>query len=169
MIILGIDPGLAKTGCGIIRQEKNRVKILAYGVISTRSGQPLAQRLRKIYEEIQDLCREYHPDVAVIEDIFFAANVKTAVAVAQARGVAILATEESGLELVEYSPLRIKQTIVGYGRASKRQVQEMVRVLLKLKEIPRPDHAADALAAALTHSFKIRPFHGRGVISKGKG
>jgi len=155
MIILGIDPGLAKTGCGVICMEKGKPRILGYGVISTNPPQPLAGRLKTIYEEIRDLCREYHPDVAAIESIFFAANVKTAVAVAQARGVAILATEESGLILAEYSPLQVKQAIVGYGRATKKQVQEMVRAIMGLQEIPKPDHAADAIAIALTHAFKM--------------
>jgi crossover junction endodeoxyribonuclease RuvC len=156
MIILGIDPGLANTGCGVIRAEKGRVRILSCGVITTKPGTPLSKRLMMIFRDIRDLCREYNPDVAAVESIFFAANVKTAVAVAQARGVAILATEERGLELEEYSPLQIKQAIVGYGRATKKQVQEMVKVLLKLKEIPKPDHAADALAVALTYAFRTR-------------
>ena len=156
MIILGIDPGLAKTGCGVIKLEKGKVKPLTYGVISTKPKEPLSQRLKIIYEDIREICREYQPDVASIESIFFAANVKTAVAVAQARGVAILATEEGGLDLVEYSPLQIKQAIVGYGRATKKQVQEMVRVLLSLDQLPKPDHAADALAVALCHAFRLR-------------
>ncbi len=156
MIILGIDPGLAKTGCGVIRKEKGGVRILAYGVISTKSDSPLSSRLKKIYDGIREICTEYHPDVAVVEEIFFAANVKTAVAVAQARGVAILATQESELKLVEYSPLQIKQSIVGYGRATKKQVQQMVKALLSLEEIPRPNHAADALAAALCYAFKVK-------------
>jgi len=155
MIILGIDPGLAKTGCGVIRTTGKGEIILTYGVITTKPGQSLATRLKMIYEGIRELCREYRPDVAAIESIFFAANVKTAVAVAQARGVAILATEECGLQLAEYSPLQIKQSVVGYGRATKKQVQEMVRILLKLEEPPKPDHAADALAVALTHACKI--------------
>jgi len=153
MIILGIDPGLAKTGCGVIKAVGNRIAPLTYGAITTRPGQDLAGRLRIIYDGISELCRQYHPDVASIEEIFFAANVKTAVDVAQARGVAILATESCGLELAQYSPLRIKQAVVGYGRATKKQVQQMVKVLLSLEEIPRPDHAADALAAALCHVF----------------
>lgn len=156
MIILGIDPGLAKTGCGVIKVVGSRIATLTYGAITTRHGQDLAGRLRVIYDGISELCREYQPDVASIEEIFFAANVKTAVDVAQARGVAILATESCGLELAQYSPLRIKQSVVGYGRATKKQVQQMVKVLLALDEIPRPDHAADALAAALCHVFRNR-------------
>ncbi|MBN1900984.1 crossover junction endodeoxyribonuclease RuvC [Candidatus Sumerlaeota bacterium] len=156
MIILGIDPGLAKTGCGVVTMRANQPKVLTYGVISTKTDQSLANRLKIIYNDIRNLCREYKPSVAAIESIFFAANVKTAVAVAQARGVAILATEESGMELAEYSPLQIKQAIVGYGRASKNQIQEMVRILLSLDKTPRPDHAADALAVALTHAFRMK-------------
>lgn len=156
MIILGIDPGLAKTGCGIIAIESNQPRILTYGVISTRKEQSLPVRLKTIYKDIRELCREYKPNVAAVEDIFFAANVKTAVAVAQARGVAILATEESGIDIVEYSPLQIKQSIVGYGRAKKNQIQEMVKVLLSMDKIPKPDHAADALAVALTHAFRMK-------------
>jgi len=160
MIILGIDPGLAKTGCGVIREERGEVRILTYGVISTTPKQVLPRRLKSIYDGIRELCREYRPGAAAIESIFFAANVKTAVAVAQARGVAILATEECGLTVAEYSPLQVKQAVVGYGRATKRQVQEMVKVLLSLEEIPRPDHAADALALALCHGFRERNLEG---------
>ena len=156
MIILGIDPGLAKTGCGIIKSRGGKVTCLTHGVITTRAKSPLSQRLKTIYDGIRELCREYRPEVAAVESIFFAANVKTAVAVAQARGVAILATEESGLALEEYSPLQIKQAVVGYGKATKKQVQEMVRLLLSLDKIPRPDHAADALAVAICHGFRIR-------------
>lgn len=156
MIILGIDPGLAKTGCGIISMRSDQPKIITYGVISTKKDQSLPIRLKTIYDDIRELCREYKPNVAAIESIFFAANVKTAVAVAQARGVAILATEEGGADIAEYSPLQIKQAIVGYGRASKKQIQEMVKVLLSLDEAPKPDHAADALAVALTHAFRMK-------------
>lgn len=161
MIILGIDPGLAQTGCGIISMRSNQPGILTYGVITTKKDQALPVRLKTIYEDIRELCREYKPNVAAIETIFFAANVKTAVAVAQARGVAILAIEESGTELAEYSPLQIKQAIVGYGRATKNQIQEMVKVLLSLDKLPRPDHAADALAVALTHAFRMKLNHER--------
>jgi len=153
MIILGVDPGLAKTGCAVIKVIGDRLAPLTYGVISTKKEETLARRLKAIYDGIGNLCREYSPDVVAIEEIFFAANVKTAVAVAQARGVAILATEECGLALAQYSPLRIKQTIVGYGRATKEQVQKMVKEILSLDKIPRPDHAADALAVALCHAF----------------
>lgn len=154
IIILGIDPGLAKTGCGVIEKKGNIVQPVGYGAITTRTNQSLPDRLKTIYDEIGELCKEYRPDYAAIEKIFFAANVKTAVSVAQARGVAILATAECGLSIAEYTPLEIKQAVAGYGKAGKRQVQEMVRVLLKLDEIPRPDHAADALAAALCHAFR---------------
>jgi len=165
MIILGVDPGLAKTGCAVIKVIGDRLAPLTYGVISTKKEETLARRLKAIYDGIGNLCREYSPDVVAIEEIFFAANVKTAVAVAQARGVAILATEECGLALAQYSPLRIKQTIVGYGRATKEQVQKMVKEILSLDKIPRPDHAADALAVALCHAFhnNVKVMPGRPV------
>ncbi len=165
MIILGIDPGLAHTGCGIIQAEGDRLRLLGYGVITTPAHDPLPGRLREIYRGIREICDEYHPDSVAVEDIFFAANVKTAVAVAQARGVAILASEESGASLFQYSPLHIKMAVVGYGRASKKQVQEMVKVILTLSEIPRPDHAADALAVAICHAFKPRIAPGGDVLT----
>ena len=165
MIILGVDPGLAKTGCAVIRVTGDLLAPLTYGVITTKKEEPLATRLKAIYDGIGALCREYRPEVAAIEEIFFAANVKTAVAVAQARGVAILATEECGLVLAQYSPLRIKQTVVGYGRATKEQVQKMVQQILSLDKIPRPDHAADALAVALCYAFhnNVKIMSGRSV------
>ena len=153
MRILGIDPGLANLGFGVIEHDRPGASPVhvSHGVIETSKTMPLAQRLRRIHEGLVAAIVEFEPDQVAIEQIFFAKNVKTAISVAQARGVAILATAETDLPMYEYTPLQMKQAIVGYGRASKMQVQMMVRVLLRLDEIPRPDHAADALAAALCH------------------
>jgi crossover junction endodeoxyribonuclease RuvC len=147
--VLGIDPGLATTGYGVVEYKKPTTTCKEYGIISTKVGTPLPQRLLTIHTTIQKLVETYTPDVVAIEQLFFAKNVKTAFAVGQARGVAILGLAASHAQIVEYSPVRIKQIIVGYGKADKMQVQKMVRIALNLKEIPKPDDAADALAAAL--------------------
>lgn len=153
MKIMGIDPGLADVGYGVIAWDERARTAghVAHGVIRTPASDPPARRLQTIYAELRALIAEHRPDAVAVEQLFFARNVKTAMAVAQARGVAILATAESGAPLAEYSPPQIKLALTGQGRAGKRQVQLMVRALLNLKEIPRPDHAADALATALTH------------------
>ena len=162
MRVMGIDPGLADVGYGVIEQSgKGReIRHLAHGVIRTSAGRPMAERLEKIYRELSDLIRLHEPDEIAIEELFFSSNVKTAMVVAQARGVAILATAESKTPLAEYSPPQIKQALVGNGRAAKRQVQMMVRAVLGLEEVPRPDHAADALATAICH------LHQSGLLRK---
>ncbi len=152
MIILGIDPGLANTGWGVIEQSGPRSKPLAYGCISTPAGTPVAERLATIYGEILGVIERYHPEHCAVESVFFGTNAKSAFATGQARGVALLATAGSGIELAEYSPVQIKSVVVGTGTADKNQVTYMVRTLLSLDHDPRPDHAADALAAALTHA-----------------
>ena len=155
--ILGIDPGLAHVGYGIIERRDSGVEHVLHGVVNTPARHPTAQRLLAIYRELSAVIDEHKPDEVAIEELFFGANVKTVISVSQARGVAILATAASEIPLAEYSPLQIKLALVGYGRASKRQVQMMVKALLRLEEVPRPDHAADALAAALCHLHALAP------------
>lgn len=152
MIILGIDPGLAIVGFGVIEYKGNRYRVIDYGVIRTDSNILFPERLKIIYDELTKLIDKYSPEDLAIEELFFNKNVKTAIQVGQARGVEILSAINKGLQVYEYTPLQIKQSVVGYGRADKRQVQEMVKLLLNLKEIPKPDDAADALAVAICHS-----------------
>ncbi len=152
MIILGIDPGLATLGFGIISKEGSKTKVLDYGIISTPKTDSLPIRLDKIYKGIITLINTYNPTHVAIEELFFNKNTSTAIAVAEARGVAILAGIHSNCRLFEYTPLQIKQAITGTGRAEKQQVQYMVKAILNLTKIPKPDDAADALAVALCHS-----------------
>jgi len=149
--IIGVDPGLASTGFGIIETVGNKVRYIAHGVITTPTELPLSERLFRIYEDITKVIEIYKPEEAGIEGLFFVKNITSAIPVAHAKGVVQLAFAQHGIKVGEYSPLVIKQAVVGQGRAEKEQVQEMVRLLLALEKIPRPDHAADALAAALCH------------------
>jgi crossover junction endodeoxyribonuclease RuvC len=151
--VLGIDPGLAELGYGVIERAgpDRKIRWIEHGVICTSAGVPVALRLQTIYQRLTELIAAFRPDEVAIEQLFFASNVSTAMTVAQARGVAILASAQSGIPLGEYSPPQIKQAVTGSGKAAKRQVQLMVRAVLELPEIPRPDHAADALAVALCH------------------
>lgn len=159
MRILGIDPGLATIGFGLIAYIEGEVADVHYGHITTPSTQAMPERLQCIYREVKKLVSRLAPDVVVIEDLFFSKNRKTAIQVAQARGVALLATAEREVALFEYTPMQIKQAVVGYGNASKRQVQQMVKALLNLKTVPTPNHAADALAAAICHAHSLRCIH----------
>ncbi len=152
MRILGIDPGLAIVGYGIIDSVGNNNKVVDYGAILTPSTLSLPERLSMIHDELTDIIRTYLPDEVAMEELFFNTNIKTAIAVGHARGVEVLACNQMNLDVYEYTPLQIKQAVTGYGRADKRQVQEMVKMLLNLKEIPKPDDTADALAIAITHS-----------------
>lgn len=152
MIILGIDPGTARTGYGVILKEGSRLQLKDYGCIKTTINQPLRQRLQKIYQEVLGLISQYKPEVVVVEQLFINANVPTALAVGQAQGVVLLAAAHSTVETVYYTPLQVKQAVVGYGRAQKEQVQYMVRAILSLPELPYPDDAADALAVAICHA-----------------
>jgi len=162
MKVMGIDPGLADVGYGIVeRDDAGGARHLAHGVIQTSSKSPVPQRLAKIHRDLVEIIREHAPDQVAVEELFFAANMKTAIAVAQGRGAAILALAQSGVELAEYTPLQVKVALVGYGRASKMQVQQMVRAVLGLKEIPKPDHAADALAIALCHLHSMKSVRSR--------
>jgi crossover junction endodeoxyribonuclease RuvC len=152
MRILGIDPGTGILGFGVIEVSGRRTQLVDAGVIRTPVHEDDAVRLLTIYEELTDIIVSTQPQIMSVEKLFFARNVTTAMTVAQARGVVLLCGKQAGLTLFEYTPLQIKQAVTGYGKADKKQMQEMVRVLLNLKEVPRPDDAADALAAALTHA-----------------
>lgn len=155
MIILGIDPGLANTGWGVIERDGPRCRALAYGCISSKASEALADRLSRIHDEIRSVIGRFSPSECAVESVFFGTNAKSAFATGQARGVALLATAGAQLSLAEYSPVQIKKVVVGSGTADKDQVTYMVRVLLALDHDPRPDHAADALAAALTHAALV--------------
>lgn len=152
MIIMGIDPGLAITGFGLIHFEKNHFQVIQYGVIRTESKETLPNRLVQIHQGIQTLIDRYQPQAVAVEELFFNTNAKSALLVGQARGVVVVTVAAAGLPVYEYTPLQVKQGIAGYGRAEKQQVQHMVKTLLNLKEIPRPDDAADALAIAVCHA-----------------
>jgi crossover junction endodeoxyribonuclease RuvC len=154
--ILGIDPGTAIMGWGIVRQEGNRLRYVQHGAITTPSDWPMPRRLSRLFDGVTELLKGYRPDSVAIEELFFNTNVTTGITVGQARGVAILAAYRAGIEVAEYTPLQVKQAVTSYGRADKRQVQEMVKSLLKLPAIPRPDDAADGLAIAITHAFTSR-------------
>lgn len=152
MTILGIDPGIATVGFGVIKAEKGVFSSVAYGAIRTEAGLPLSERLDSIYNDVGQLIDTFAPEAAAIEELFFNTNLKTGIAVAHARGVILLACRKNDLPMYEYTPLQVKQGVVGYGRAEKHQVMEMVKRLLSLDKIPRPDDAADALAIALCHA-----------------
>ncbi|MCT4563992.1 MAG: crossover junction endodeoxyribonuclease RuvC [Maledivibacter sp.] len=156
MIILGIDPGIAILGYGIVEYNGNSFKTLDYGAILTDSKQATPDRLKKIYIELEEILDLYKPDAVAIEELFFNKNVKTAIVVGQARGVAILAAAQKNVEIFEYTPLQVKQGVVGYGRAEKKQVQIMVKTFLNLKSVPKPDDVADALAVAICHAHTGR-------------
>ena len=151
MRVLGLDPGTATTGYGIVDCENGRFQTVTYGVIRTPAKDPMPQRLQQIYQGITDLITTYQPDTAGVEEVFFGRNITTAITVGQARGVLLLALANAGLTIGEYSPPKIKDSVTGYGKADKNQVQLMVRNLLDLEETPRPDDAADGLAVAITH------------------
>lgn len=148
-IVLGVDPGIADTGYGFIEVHGSRLKCLAYGSIKTEAGQDLSVRLGVLYNELLKLIKKYKPQEAAIEQLFFNKNVRTALVVGQARGVALLALNEAGLSVNDFTPGQVKQAVSAYGQASKKQVQKMVKLILSLKELPTPDDAADALAVAI--------------------
>lgn len=156
MRILGIDPGTGILGFGVVDVKANTFSLVTAGVIKTPAHTPLDERLVEIYDGLCEIIAETKPDVLSIEKLFFARNVTTAMSVSHARGVAILAGKKAGLSYAEYTPLQIKQTITGYGKADKKQMQEMIRMQLGLKTIPKPDDAADALGAAITHAMMDR-------------
>ncbi len=151
MTVLGIDPGYAIVGCGVVEYRDNKFRMLEYGAILTQAHTPFNLRLEKIYREAAELMKKYPLDAVAMEKLFFNTNQKTAIDVAQARGVILLAAQLRKIPIFEYTPLQVKQSVVGYGRAEKKQVQEMTRIMLGLSKIPKPDDAADALAMAICH------------------
>jgi crossover junction endodeoxyribonuclease RuvC len=151
MIILGIDPGVATIGFGLIRAERGQNQLLQYGVITTPAGQPLAHRLLQISQDMDQLLDTFRPDELAIEELFFSTNITTGIAVAHGRGVLLLSAEKHGIPIYEYTPIQVKQAVAGYGKATKKQVMLMTQKLLKMEQIPRPDDAADALAIAICH------------------
>lgn len=152
MKILGIDPGTATTGFGIVEKKQSKLLSVDYGVISTPKNLDMSNRLLILYEDIKEIIDHHKPDVIAVEQLFFARNVTTAIAVGQARGVVLLAAQKADLTIVEFTPLQVKQSVTGYGQATKKQVQEMVRKILDLSQVPKPDDAADALAIAICSS-----------------
>lgn len=159
MLVLGIDPGTAIVGYGLVKEYNDgSLQAIEYGVIRTPAKAPMPERLNTIYETLKDIVAEFKPDRAAVEELFFSRNVTTAITVSQARGVILLALQRAGLPINEYKPNMIKQSISGYGGADKKQMQEMVRMLLNLEKIPRPDDAADALAISIT-DINIGRFH----------
>lgn len=151
MIVLGIDPGVATIGFGVIRADRQKNTLLRYGVITTPAGIPLSHRLLQISDDMEELIHTFHPDEMAVEELFFSKNITTGIAVAHGRGVILLEAERAGIPAFEYTPMQVKQAVAGYGGADKRQVMLMTQRLLKMKEIPRPDDAADALAIAICH------------------
>ncbi|MCX6030291.1 MAG: crossover junction endodeoxyribonuclease RuvC [Chloroflexi bacterium] len=157
MVILGIDPGTATTGYGLVTEDAaGEAQLVRYGVVLTQAGTPMPLRLQAIYREIAAVIAEATPDAMAIEELFFNRNVTTALTVGQARGVVLLAAAQAGVPVYEYKPAEVKQALVGYGNASKQQMQEMVRLMLRLDDIPRPDDAADAVAIAVCHLHSAR-------------
>lgn len=152
MRILGIDPGYAIVGYGVIDYQNTRFSVVDYGAILTDAGTPFNERLEQIYDETFALMQRWKPQAMAIEKLFYNTNAKTVIDVGQARGVLILAAQKNALEIAEYTPLQVKQSVVGYGRAEKKQVQEMTKLILNLPKIPKPDDTADALAIAICHA-----------------
>lgn len=151
MIILGIDPGYAIIGWGVLEYKSNRFSVIDYGAITTQANTPFPHRLQMIYTDMCSLFGRYHPDSMSLEKIYYNSNAKTVIDVAQARGVITLSAQMHQTPIYEYTPLQVKQSVVGYGKAEKKQVQEMTRVILNLQKIPKPDDTADALAMAICH------------------
>ena len=156
MVTLGIDPGTARLGYGVVT-DAAELRALAYGVVETPATMPMPQRLVRVFEAVGGLIEQHRPDSLAVEQLFFARNVTTALSVGQARGVVLLAAAQNGLAVTEYTPAEVKQAVVGYGKAGKPQMQEMVRLILGLEQVPQPDDAADALAVALCH-VQTAPF-----------
>ena len=152
MIILGIDPGLATVGYGVLKFEKNKFTTVAYNAIITPPRIPVHDRLKMIYDDLQQIISLYKPKDIAIEELFYNTNQKTVISVCEARGVILLCAHQNGLDINEYTPLQVKQSVVGYGRAEKKQVQTMVKNILNLEKLPKPDDAADAIAIAICHA-----------------
>ena len=162
MRILGIDPGIATIGFGVVDSEGQNVRLIRCGVISTPAHTSLSSRLKRIYDDMCELLEIFKPDAVSVEELFFNTNITTGIAVAHGRGVILLACENAGVRIFEYTPLQVKQAVVGYGRAEKTQVMEMVRRICRLKSVPRPDDAADAVALALCHARSSTSLLNRG-------
>jgi len=156
MLVLGIDPGLATTGYGLVEGDGQRLELVAYGVVRTPAKTPIARRLLQLHDELAEILRQYRPDEAAVEELFFSTNARTAIVVGEARGVVILTLAEAGVPIAEYTPLQVKQAITGYGQADKAQVQQMVSLLLNLRYVPQPDDAADALAISVCHHHSAK-------------
>ena len=167
MRILGIDPGIAIVGFGLIEADRGRTQLLNYGAITTPAGLPLARRLVQIEQDMEELIAQLKPDAIAVEELFFSNNITTGIAVAHGRGIILCTAEKSGVPLYEYTPMQVKQAITGYGKAVKKQVQEMTRILLHLPAVPKPDDTADALAMAITfchtNGNQLNRFARRGV------
>jgi len=157
MLVIGIDPGTATTGFGLVREtDDGSLCVVDYGVILTPNNSSMTERLLELHNRLREILLLHRPQSGAVEKLFFQRNVRTAISVGQGRGIAMLALAEEGLQVSEYTPLEIKQAVTGYGKADKMQVQQMVKVLLGLPEIPRPDDAADALAVAICHAHSCR-------------
>lgn len=153
MLILGVDPGIARTGWGIVKVESSKFKVENYNCIETLARLDSSQRLKYIYDSVADIIKKHKPDVMAVEELFFNTNAKTAFIVGQARGVVLLSASKENLPVAIYTPLQVKIAVTGYGRAEKSQIGQMVKIILKLNTIPKPDDVTDALAVALTHAF----------------
>jgi crossover junction endodeoxyribonuclease RuvC len=156
MIIMGIDPGFAITGYGVVKYEGNKFSVLDYGAVTTEASMKLSQRLLVLYDQLEILIEKFKPAAIAIEELFFNKNIKTALNVGHGRGVAVLAAAKAGIDIYEYTPLQVKQSVVGYGRAEKAQIQQMVKAILNLNSVPKPDDVADALAIAICHGNSHR-------------
>ncbi len=157
MIILGIDPGFAIVGYGVLEYQNNHFKVLSYGAITTDAKTPMYDRFLSIYNDLNQIMETYHPDFMAIEELFFNTNRTTAINVAQARGILLLSALQHDVKVFEYTPLQVKQAVAGYGRAEKQQIQQMVKLLLNLEKVPKPDDTADALAIAICHAHSYNP------------
>lgn len=169
MRILGIDPGYAIVGWGVIDYQGNKFKVVDYGAILTEAKTPFNLRLEKIYDDLSDIIVKNQPEAMAIEKVFYNSNAKTVIDVSQARGVLMLAAQKNRLQVCEYTPLQVKQSVVGYGRADKKQVQEMTKRILSLEKIPKPDDTADALAMAICHAHSSGSLMGLGSMRIKKG
>ncbi len=169
MIILGIDPGYAIVGYGLIDYRNNHFTVVDYGAILTDAGTPFNQRLERIYDSLTDIIEKYNPEAMSVEKVFYNSNAKTVIDVSQARGVIMLAAQKNKVPVFEYTPLQVKQSVVGYGRAEKKQIQEMTRRILALEKIPKPDDTADALAMAICHAHSSGSLSSVGNMKIRKG
>ncbi len=164
MVILGIDPGYAIVGYGVLEFEKNNFKLITYGAVTTEAGPPFSKRLEQVYAGIGAIMDTYHPDAISMEQLFFTTNQKTGIMVAEARGVTLLAAIHRNIPVFEYTPLQVKSAVTGYGKATKHQVMEMTKSILKLEAVPKPDDAADAVAMAICHGHSSGSLLGKSAL-----